>query len=83
MTLPPFTRRGFWTRIIVVGAGLLLWIMRFMVREGSLIGIVLFSFWLSSASPDLSRPCGADRPGARGNVALRHEAWGGALLRVT
>jgi hypothetical protein len=42
MTLPPFTPMGFWTRVVVFGAGLLLylWLVRIMA-EHSLIGIVL------------------------------------------
>jgi hypothetical protein len=45
MATPVLTHRGFWTRIVVFAASLLLyaWIVRLMTREQSIVGIVLFS----------------------------------------
>jgi hypothetical protein len=39
------THRGFWTRIVVFGAGLLVyaWGARLMARENSIVGVALFS----------------------------------------
>jgi hypothetical protein len=44
MATPALTHRGFWTRIVVFTASLLLyaWIVRLMTREQSIAGIVLF-----------------------------------------
>jgi hypothetical protein len=46
MAISALTHRGFWTRIVVFTASLLLyaWIVRLMTREQSIVGIVLFSF---------------------------------------
>ena len=46
MAIPALTRRGFWTRIVVFGASLLIyaWVVGLMTREHSIIGIALFSF---------------------------------------
>ncbi|HVD12948.1 MAG TPA: hypothetical protein VNK73_00700 [Actinomycetota bacterium] len=43
MTLPPLTPRGFWIRVLVFGAGLLvyLWAALIMIREHSRVGVVL------------------------------------------
>jgi hypothetical protein len=43
MTLPPLTPQGFWTRLVVFGAGLLvyLWAVLMMIQEHSPIGVVL------------------------------------------
>jgi hypothetical protein len=45
MTLPAFTPRGFWIRIVVFGGSLLvyLWGVLIMRREHSLAGVVLLS----------------------------------------
>jgi hypothetical protein len=45
MALPPLTPRGFWTRVAVFGAGVLVfaWALMIMLRERSLIGVVLLS----------------------------------------
>jgi hypothetical protein len=45
MALPPLTPRGFWTRIAVFGAALLVfvWAVLLMLRERILIGVALFS----------------------------------------
>ena len=45
MALPPFTPRGFRTRVVVFGANLLLylWVVLIMAREHSLVGVVLIS----------------------------------------
>ena len=45
MAIPALTHRGFWTRIVVFTASLLLyaWIVRLMTREQSILGIVLFA----------------------------------------
>ena len=43
MTLPPLTTRGFWTRVVLLGASLLavLWAVLIMMQEHSRIGVVL------------------------------------------
>ena len=45
MAIALLTHRGFWTRIVVFGTGLLVyaWVVRLMAREHSIIGIALFS----------------------------------------
>ena len=45
MTLPPLTPRGFWARVAVFGAALavFVWAALVMLREHSLIGVVLLS----------------------------------------
>jgi hypothetical protein len=45
MTLPAFTPRGFWVRIVVFGGSLLvyLWGVPIMRREHSLAGVALLS----------------------------------------
>jgi hypothetical protein len=45
MATAALTHRGFWTRIVVFGTGLLLyaWGTRLMAREDSIIGVALFS----------------------------------------
>ena len=45
MAIPALTHRGFWTRIVVFSASLLLyaWVARLMAREHSFIGVALFS----------------------------------------
>jgi hypothetical protein len=45
MTLPAFTARGFWTRVVVFGVSLLvyLWAVLIMTREHSVVGVVLVS----------------------------------------
>jgi hypothetical protein len=45
MAIGSLTPRGFWTRIVVFSASLLLyaWVVRLMAREHSIIGIALFS----------------------------------------
>jgi hypothetical protein len=45
MTLPPLTPRGFWTRIAVFGAALVVfaWAVLVMLREHSTLGVVLLS----------------------------------------
>jgi hypothetical protein len=42
MAIPAFTRRGFWTRIVVFGASLLVyvWGVRLMAREHSIVGVL-------------------------------------------
>jgi hypothetical protein len=47
MSIPRLTPRGFWTRVAVFGASLLVgvWAGLIMLREGSLIGVVLLSLW--------------------------------------
>jgi hypothetical protein len=46
MGIPALTHRGFWTRLVVFGASLLLyaWVVRLMTREHSIVGISLFAF---------------------------------------
>jgi hypothetical protein len=46
MTLPALTPRGFWTRVAVFGASLVvyMWAVLIMAREDSLVGVVLLSF---------------------------------------
>ena len=53
MAILALTRRGFWIRIVVFAASLLLytWIVRLMTREHSIAGIVVFPSWPFSASP--------------------------------
>jgi ATP/ADP translocase len=45
MEIRALTHRGYWTRIVVFTASLLLyaWIVRLMTQENSIAGIVLFS----------------------------------------
>jgi hypothetical protein len=45
MAIPAFTHRGFWTRIVVFGTGLLVyaWGARLMAQEDSIVGVALFS----------------------------------------
>jgi hypothetical protein len=45
MAIPALTRRGFWTRIVVFGASLLVyaWGLRLMAREHSIAGLAIFS----------------------------------------
>jgi hypothetical protein len=45
MAIPAFTQRGFWTRIVVFSASLLIyaWGLRLMAREHSILGIAIFS----------------------------------------
>jgi hypothetical protein len=45
MAIPALTHRGFWTRIVVFTASLLLyaWVIRLMTREHSIAGMVLVS----------------------------------------
>jgi hypothetical protein len=45
MAIPTFTARGFWTRIVVFGASLLVygWGLRLMARAHSIAGIAIFS----------------------------------------
>jgi hypothetical protein len=45
MTLPAFTHRGFWIRIVVFGGSLLVYLggMLIMSREHSLAGVALLS----------------------------------------
>jgi hypothetical protein len=45
MALPALTPRGFWTRVAVFGASLVvyMWAVLIMAREDSLLGIVLLS----------------------------------------
>ena len=45
MATPPFTPRGFWTRIVVFGASLLVygWGFRVMARAHALAGIAIFA----------------------------------------
>jgi hypothetical protein len=42
MAIPAFTHRGFWTRIVVFGASLLVyaWGVRLMAREHSIVGVL-------------------------------------------
>jgi hypothetical protein len=42
MAIPAFTPRGFWTRIVVFGASLLVyaWGVRLMAREHSIVGVL-------------------------------------------
>jgi hypothetical protein len=42
MAIPAFTHRGFWTRIVVFGASLLVyaWGIRLMAREHSIVGVL-------------------------------------------
>ncbi len=44
MAIPALTRRGFWTRIVMFGANLLIyaWVVGLMTREHSIIGTALF-----------------------------------------
>ena len=44
MAIAALSRRGFWTRIVVFSASLLLyaWVVRLMTREHSIVGILLF-----------------------------------------
>jgi hypothetical protein len=55
MAIPALTHRGFWTRIVVFGASLLLyaWIVRLMIREHHIAGIVLFSLLILSSGAGL------------------------------
>jgi hypothetical protein len=42
MAIPAFTHRGFWTRIVVFGASLLIyaWGIRLMAREHNIVGVL-------------------------------------------
>jgi hypothetical protein len=42
VAIPAFTHRGFWTRIVVFGASLLVyaWGVRLMAREQSIVGVL-------------------------------------------
>jgi hypothetical protein len=44
MAIPALTRLGFWARLVVFCASLLLyaWVVRLMTREHSIVGIALF-----------------------------------------
>jgi len=45
MAIPTFTQRGFWTRIVVFGASLLVygWGFSLMARAQTIAGIAIFS----------------------------------------
>jgi hypothetical protein len=55
MTLPALSPRGFWTRVAVFGASLVvyMWAVLIMAREDSLVGVVLLSL---GALLGLTRP---------------------------
>ena len=42
MAIPAFTHRGYWTRVVVFGASLLVyaWGLRLMAREHSVVGVL-------------------------------------------
>jgi predicted cation transporter len=42
MAIPAFTHRGYWTRVVVFGAGLLVyaWGLRLMAQEHSVVGVL-------------------------------------------
>jgi hypothetical protein len=52
MTLPALSPRGFWTRVAVFGASLVvyMWAVLIMAREDSLVGVCSSPSGLSSAS---------------------------------
>jgi hypothetical protein len=56
MAITVLTHRGFWTRIVVCGTGLLVyvWGMRLMAREHSIAGIALFSLLILFNSAGLT-----------------------------